>query len=51
LKNPSLGAKIGTRSAIVCNITKGKLEFRLLKQWDFIGIVFFSANGLTLFAL
>ena len=51
LKNPSLGAKIGTRSAIVCNITKGKLEFRLLKQWDFIGIVVFSANGLTLFAL
>ena len=24
LKNPSLGAKIGNRSAIVCNITKGK---------------------------
>ena len=26
LKNPSLGAKIGNRSAIVCNITKGKIS-------------------------
>ncbi|WAQ99799.1 NAC1-like protein [Mya arenaria] len=29
LKNPSLGAKIGTRSAIVCNITKDELGDRL----------------------
>lgn len=27
LKNPSLGAKIGNRSAVVCHINKGKLFF------------------------
>ena len=34
LKNPSLGAKIGNRSAIVCNITKGKRTRKLQKSLE-----------------